>query len=213
MNTELLLVYYDRISDAPDAVARLRKFVLDLAVRGKLVEQDARDESASELLKRIRREEAHLLRQGKVRRRESQPSIKKEDYPFQLPPKWEWVRLIDVLAKLTDGTHHSPPNSAQGDSMYITAKNIKAEGVLLEGVTYISSEVHHEIYSRCNPEPGDILYIKDGATTGIVTINNLDQPFSMLSSVALLKPSAGVYNRLIVEFLRSPFFIRRCVSL
>ena len=40
MNAELLLAHFNRISDAPDAVARLRQFVLELAVRGKLVEQD-----------------------------------------------------------------------------------------------------------------------------------------------------------------------------
>ena len=53
MNAELLLAHYDRISDASDAVARLRKFILDLAVRGKLVEQDAKDDPTSELLDQI----------------------------------------------------------------------------------------------------------------------------------------------------------------
>ena len=46
MNAELLLAHFDRISDAPDAVPRLRRFLLDLAVRGKLVEQNPRDEAA-----------------------------------------------------------------------------------------------------------------------------------------------------------------------
>jgi type I restriction enzyme S subunit len=32
----------------------------------------------------------------------------------------------------------------------------------------VTKEVHEEIYRRCDPEKGDILYIKDGATTGIV---------------------------------------------
>lgn len=41
MNADQLLELYDRVADAPDAIPRLRRFVLDLAVRGKLVEQDA----------------------------------------------------------------------------------------------------------------------------------------------------------------------------
>ena len=53
MNADRLLALYDRVADAPDAVSRLRQFVLDLAVRGKLVEQDPADEAASELLRRI----------------------------------------------------------------------------------------------------------------------------------------------------------------
>ena len=45
MNAEHLLAHYDRIADAPNAIARLRRFILDLAVRGKLVPQDPRDEA------------------------------------------------------------------------------------------------------------------------------------------------------------------------
>ena len=48
-----LLALHDRVAEAEDAIPRLRRFVLDLAVRGKLVEQDPSDEPAAELLKRL----------------------------------------------------------------------------------------------------------------------------------------------------------------
>ena len=54
MNPAQLLAHFDRISEAPDAILRLRRFILDLAVRGKLVEQDPNDEPASMLLERIK---------------------------------------------------------------------------------------------------------------------------------------------------------------
>lgn len=60
MNADRLLALYDRVAEAPDAITSLRRFVLDLAVRGKLVEQDPADEPASELLKRIAAEKARL---------------------------------------------------------------------------------------------------------------------------------------------------------
>ena len=50
MNADRLLAHYERIADTPDAIARLRRFILDLAVRGKLVEQNPEDESAAILL-------------------------------------------------------------------------------------------------------------------------------------------------------------------
>jgi type I restriction enzyme S subunit len=206
MSAEDLLGHYERIVDAPDAIARLRRLILDLAVRGKLVPHDPNDEPASELLKRIAVEKARLVKAGQIRNFSAPVNVEDDETPFGLPSSWRWVRLGDVLTKLTDGTHHSPPSEPSGDFRYITAKNIKDDGVSLADVTYVSRKVHDEIYSRCNPEKGDILYIKDGATTGIVTINDIDEPFSMLSSVALLKLPSCLFNRLIVLFLRSPFF-------
>lgn len=40
MNAELLLEHFHRLGDAPDAVPRLRRFILELAVQGKLVQSE-----------------------------------------------------------------------------------------------------------------------------------------------------------------------------
>ena len=61
-----LLELYDRISDAEDAIPNLRRVVLDLAVRGKLVEQNASDEPADELLKRVAQEKARLVKSKEI---------------------------------------------------------------------------------------------------------------------------------------------------
>ena len=117
-----------------------------------------------------------------------------------LEPKegWEEKTLKEVCSLITDGTHHSPPNNECGKYKYITAKNIRIWGLDLSNITYVSEEVHKEIIARCNPQKGDVLYIKDGATTGIAIVNPLDEEFSMLSSVALIKPNKDV---LLSEFL------------
>ena len=69
MNAEHLLAHFDRIADAPNAIPRLRRFILDLAVRGKLVPQDPNDEPASVLLERIRAERAAAEAAAKAQRR------------------------------------------------------------------------------------------------------------------------------------------------
>lgn len=100
---------------------------------------------------------------------------------------WVEKKLEEVCSKITDGTHNSPTNSLSGEYMYVTAKNIKDTGIDLSNITYVTKEVHKEIYSRCDVIYGDVLYIKDGATAGIATINTLKEEFSMLSSVALIR--------------------------
>jgi type I restriction enzyme, S subunit len=47
MDAEQLLEHFDRVAEAPGSIAALRRFILDLAVRGKLVDQDPNDEPAS----------------------------------------------------------------------------------------------------------------------------------------------------------------------
>ena len=96
MNAERLFALYDRVADAPDAVHRLRRFVLDLAVRGKLVEQDPADEPASELLKRIVAERARMVKAGKLRRRKLASRL--DEPPFSLPENWCWARIREVAS-------------------------------------------------------------------------------------------------------------------
>lgn len=114
--------------------------------------------------------------------------------PINNPRNWERKSLRQVCIKLTDGTHFSPESFSKGDYKYITAKNIKKDGFDFSNLTYVPAEVHTEIYARCNPEKGDVLYIKDGVTTGIAMVNTLDEPFTMLSSVALLKHNRSMIN-------------------
>ena len=62
---------FDRLIRSPESVHRLRRFILDLAVRGKLVSQDANDEAASELLKRIVCEKVRLVKAGAIRKKKA----------------------------------------------------------------------------------------------------------------------------------------------
>ncbi|MTJ33571.1 restriction endonuclease subunit S [Dolichospermum sp. UHCC 0260] len=115
---------------------------------------------------------------------------------------WEEKKLGDVC-QVKDGTHFSPKNSEDGKYMYITAKNIKPYYIDLTKITFISEEDHQKIYSRCPVKKGDVLYIKDGATAGIAAINNFEEEFSLLSSVAVFKTSSQILNTYLVHYANS----------
>lgn len=78
-------------------IKKLRELILELAVRGKLVPQDANDEPASELLKRIQAEKAKLIAEGKIKKDKALAPITEKEMPFNLPQRWRWVRLGEVL--------------------------------------------------------------------------------------------------------------------
>src|SRR4051794_17206656 len=102
MNSADLLAHFDRISDAPDAVSRLRSFILELAVRGKLVGQNDNDEPVSMLLKGIDGEKGTGVT-GTV----SKPStgcFVNSGVPFEIPGNWTWVRVGDICSKTGSGS-------------------------------------------------------------------------------------------------------------
>ena len=122
-----------------------------------------------------------------------------KDSPLgRIPEEWDIFILGDVCTDIQDGTHYSPQTSDDGNFMYITSKNIKFGHLDLSYVGYISKKEHEKIYNRCRVKHGDILLTKDGVNTGNAAINIIKEPFSLLSSVAYLRPNKKIILR---EFL------------
>jgi type I restriction enzyme S subunit len=91
-------------------IEKLRALILDLAVRGKLVPQDAGDEPASELLKRIAKERAERISRGELRR--GKLSADPIDFPFEPPTGWVWLRLAET-GNIGSGNSINEPTRAQ----------------------------------------------------------------------------------------------------
>jgi type I restriction enzyme S subunit len=116
---------------------------------------------------------------------------------------WLEVALEEVCSKIQDGAHNSPKvqfnEGGVGRFLYITSKNIRNNFIDLSNISYVDQTFHDQIYPRCTPEIGDVLLTKDGANTGNVTLNTISEPFSLLSSVALIKTKPSI---LMPEFLK-----------
>jgi type I restriction enzyme S subunit len=123
-----------------------------------------------------------------------------------LPTAWSWTTMDEVCCKIQDGTHFSPKQQTGfGRYKYITAKNVRPGGLDLADVTYVDEAQHRAIFARCDPRKGDVLLVKDGVNTGDAAINTLDEEFSLLSSVCLLRPNAAaVSGGFLRYFLLSP---------
>jgi type I restriction enzyme S subunit len=100
--------------------------------------------------------------------------------------EWEMLSLSDICTKIQDGTHFSPKLGGN-DYLYVTSKNIGFGTFDISTAERISATEHRKIYARCDVRKGDILLTKDGANTGNAAVNTLVEPFSLLSSVALLR--------------------------
>jgi type I restriction enzyme S subunit len=160
MNAEQLLTHFDRISEAPDAIPRLRRFILDLAVRGKLVKQDQGDEPACELLKRIQMEKARLVKVGMIK--ESQPltAIDSTKTPYEVPSNWEWVPLGETVISHLGGGTPSKSNSTywNGDIFWASVKDVGKGKYVDETIDRITKAGLADSSSNLIP-PGNLIVV------------------------------------------------------
>lgn len=203
MNAERLLGVYERIAEAPDAVARLRQFILDLAVRGKLVYQDPADEPAQELLQLIEREKLELVRAGALKKQKPLPLL--TEPPFELPHNWCWTRIREV----TSDRGQKVPNSR---FTYIDVSSINKElGVV--SAPAVLEPVGAPSRARKVAIKGDVIY--SCVRPYLLNVAILDEDFEpapiVSTAFAVLNGHGLVLSRYIWIVLRSPFTVQ-CVE-
>jgi type I restriction enzyme, S subunit len=162
-----------------------------------LSDADALIESLEQLLSKKRRLKEGAMQElltGKIR----MPGFRSKSGYTQseigiIPEDWRAVSAADACSKIQDGTHFSPKISGN-DYLYLTSKNIRRGFLDLSTADRIDAAQHQKIYRRCDVKQGDILLTKDGASTGNAALNTLHEQFSLLSSVAFLRPHVGQYS-------------------
>ncbi len=99
---------------------RLKKSILQEAVKGKLVPQDPSDEPAEALLERIRAEKQRLIKEGKIKKDKHESVIFRRDnshyekldgverciddeLPFEIPENWSWQRIPTISLSISAG--------------------------------------------------------------------------------------------------------------
>ena len=90
-NWERLERHFDILFTTEASIDALKQTILDLAVRGKLVKQDADDDSAQSMLAAAKQ----AFSKGKSAK--SHPPIKLTDQPFALPDNWHWERFDNLI--------------------------------------------------------------------------------------------------------------------
>jgi len=137
----------------------------------------------------LRSEETHRLRDSPLGR---------------VPVEWEIQSLEKMCYLIQDGTHYSPNTDLNGKYKYLTSKNIRFGKMDLSNFDLIDEKSHRRIYNKCPVKKYDVLLTKDGVNTGNATINYLDEEFSILSSVALIRGNERLLlNSFILQFILS----------
>lgn len=184
-------------------VKKLRQQLLQDAVQGKLVEQNPKDEPASELLKKIKAErlnrDAALARPKKEK---ELPPIKPEEIPFEIPDNWVWCRLGEICTKITDGFHNTPPKVSEGIP-YIAATQVKSDKIDWENCNFVDEKYHRELFIKAYPQKGELLVVNIGAGCGTPAIIDVDFEFSFKNTAILKFNQSLLSNKLLFYYFLS----------
>ncbi|MBL0168499.1 MAG: restriction endonuclease subunit S [Propionivibrio sp.] len=141
--------HLDLIAAAPNGIQKLRGLILELAVRGKLVPQDPKDEPASELRKRIAQVRARLEVEGTCKKSNATPLDAGDAPPFELPAGWVLSQLSD-LALVLNGRAYSK------DELLSEGVPVLRVGNLFTSNHWYYSNLQLEADKYC--DQGDLLY-------------------------------------------------------
>ena len=165
-----------------DQIKTLRQTILNLAVRGKLVEQDPRDEPAAELLKRIAKEKA-----GESKKTKPTISLTSSITKCDVPSGWVITDLQSVCASITDGDHLPPPKTESGVP-FLVIGNIRSQTIEFAGSRFVSPEYYEALDPIRRPRSGDLLYTLVGSY-GIPVVVRDNRPFCVQRHIGILRPS------------------------
>lgn len=162
---------------------QLKKSILQYAIQGKLVAQDANDEPAEVLYAQIQAEKQRLIKEGKIKKDKPLPPIADDEIPFTIPSTWKWVRLGDCY-DVRDGTHDTPKYVSTGVPL-VTSKNLSNGMLDLSNVKFISLEDAKKIDERSKVDRNDVLFAMIG-TIGNPVIVDVESNFC-IKNMALIK--------------------------
>lgn len=192
------------LTTRPDQIKALRQTILNLAVRGKLVPQDPKDEPAPELLKQIAAENKKLLSAKGIRPQKLATPAENFETETEIPQTWLHVYLQDLAYQITDGTHLTPKYTEQGKP-FLSAQNVKPFKFMPEKHRFVSEVDFDNYRANRRPERGDILMTRVGAGIGEAAVLDSDFEFAFYVSLCLIKiPNRFLSAEYLVLWLNSP---------
>ncbi len=142
------------LTTRPDLIKQLRQTILNLAVRGKLVPQDPKDEPAAELLKRIAKEKARLVKAGQIKKAESIDDLTTSDHGISTPDGWAITTLQSVCNSVTDGDHLPPPKAETGIP-FLVIGNVRSQRIDFAGSRFVPLRYYEALDPIRRPRSGD----------------------------------------------------------
>ena len=167
---EELLPYVDRYAAAYEKLEQfnakfpndMKKSILQYAIQGKLVEQRPEEGTGDELYRQIQAEKQRLIKEGRIKKEKPLAEIAEDEFPFDIPESWKWVRWGDLSFSIQYG--YNAPAKSSGRIKMVRISDIQNGKVIWETVPFCDiNEAEIQTYLLAT---NDILFARTGGTVG-----------------------------------------------
>jgi type I restriction enzyme S subunit len=196
------LRHFPSFTTRPDQIAQLRQTILNLAVRGRLVSQNANSESIAAFLEAVDTERSATAERDRRANKERQKLLASE-LCWTTPTSWVWRALAD-LALFIDYRGQTPAKCEFGVRL-LTAKNVRAGFINLEPQEFIDEPTYERWMTRGLPRERDVLFTTE-APMGNAAVLKLSHKIGLAQRVINFRLYGGLNpDFLVLQILSDPF--------
>ncbi|HRI72616.1 MAG TPA: restriction endonuclease subunit S, partial [Polyangium sp.] len=199
---ERVVGHFEGLISRAEDVKKVRETVLSLAVRGRLVGQEAGEGLVDELLETNDANRANIARDDARADAETQ-SILSADDRWDIPDSWVWRGLADLVL-FVDYRGKTPTKITDGVRL-LTAKNVRRGHISLSPEEFVSEREYEEWMVRGLPKTGDVLFTTE-APMGNAAVVRLAARFALAQRVICLQSYGGVAPEFLVLQILSDEF-------
>ena len=202
---------FDTIAEAPNGIARLREFVLQLAVRGRLVPQAPEDEPATMLLDRITAERNRLVKDKKISKPKMLPEITRDEMPAEVPEGWIIARFGALFLEVFTGPFGTSLKKSEyvGDGTpVINPQNLKSGCIVPTPETAVGPATLKRL-TGFRVVRNDLVVARRGEMGRCAVVGAAETGWLCGTGSMVLRPAEGIYPPFVEMFLRSPSTIDR----
>ncbi|UJB71091.1 restriction endonuclease subunit S [Acaryochloris sp. 'Moss Beach'] len=181
------------LSQQLEDVEDIRLSISQLAVQGRLTEQNDLDGLANMLLAEVRTQMDELV-QKKIIKKIVVEKISPDKQPHLLPVSWEWIRLGDILTSLRYGTSKKCGYDAVG-SPVLRIPNIQVADGCLNIQDLKFAVLTDKERKDLQVQPGDLLMIRSNGSKALVgrtaVVTDEENGYAYAGYLVRLRPFPG----------------------
>lgn len=182
--------YFDKLFTTTENVVKLRKLILDLAVRGKLVDQNMNDIPINTITAYSSKIDKKDLNVNDI--------IK----PFEIPKNWKWLRFGDI-GETNIGLTYSPKDISENGTIVLRSSNVQNGKIDLKDLVRVDKQIKENLVVKEN----DILICARNGSKSLVgkaaIIQEMPESMTFGAFMAIYRTE---YYEYVYQFLQSPVF-------